>query len=67
MTHRCVDVAGHLTMRIGLNDLLLRALRDDPKLDFVFIDICGVDYPARERRFDVVYHFLSPTRMRAPG
>jgi len=23
------------------------------------IDICGVDYPARERRFDVVYHMLS--------
>jgi hypothetical protein len=25
-----------------------------------FIDICGVDYPAREKRFDVVYHLLSP-------
>ncbi len=23
------------------------------------IDICGADYPARERRFDVVYHLLS--------
>src|SRR5262249_35185259 len=26
------------------------------------IDICGVDYPEREKRFDVVYHFLSPVR-----
>jgi hypothetical protein len=25
-----------------------------------FIDICGVDYPARAKRFDVVYHLLSP-------
>jgi NADH-quinone oxidoreductase subunit C len=61
-----VDVAfGHLTIRIGLNDLLatVRTIRDDPKLDFVsLIDVCGVDYPARERRFDVVYHFLSPTQ-----
>jgi NADH-quinone oxidoreductase subunit C len=36
-------------------------LRDDPRCQFVnFIDICGVDYPSREKRFDVVYHFLSP-------
>jgi NADH-quinone oxidoreductase subunit C len=26
------------------------------------IDVCGVDYPERVERFDVVYHFLSPTR-----
>ena len=36
-------------------------LRDDPQCRFVcFIDLCGADYPARERRFDVVYHFLAP-------
>ena len=23
-------------------------------------DICGVDYPSRDKRFEVVYHFLSP-------
>jgi len=35
-------------------------LRDDPVCKFAsLIDICGVDYPARERRFDVVYHMLS--------
>ena len=26
----------------------------------MLIDICGVDWPARENRFDVVYHLLSP-------
>lgn len=36
-------------------------LRDDSLCQFVnFTDICGVDYPHRARRFDVVYHFLSP-------
>lgn len=56
---------GHLILRVGISALLstIRTLRDDPKLGFVsFIDLCGVDYPARERRFDVVYHFLSPTQ-----
>jgi NADH-quinone oxidoreductase subunit C len=36
-------------------------LRDDPRCQFVcFIDITAVDWPAREKRFDVVYHLLSP-------
>ena len=36
-------------------------LRDDPDCMFVcFIDLLGVDYPGRERRFDVVYNLLSP-------
>jgi NADH-quinone oxidoreductase subunit C len=40
---------------------LLELLRDDARCRFeVLIDICGVDWPARERRFDVVYHLLSP-------
>jgi NADH-quinone oxidoreductase subunit C len=40
---------------------LLTFLRDDPKCGFIsIIDICGVDWPAREKRFDVVYHLLSP-------
>ncbi|ADH89165.1 NADH (or F420H2) dehydrogenase, subunit C [Ancylobacter novellus DSM 506] len=41
---------------------LLTFLRDDPSCKFVsFIDVCGVDWPKREKRFDVVYHLLSPT------
>jgi NADH-quinone oxidoreductase subunit C len=40
---------------------ILTWLRDDPKCRFeVLIDICGVDWPARGERFDVVYHLLSP-------
>jgi len=36
-------------------------LRDDPACQFInIIDITAVDWPARELRFDVVYHFLSP-------
>ena len=40
---------------------VLTLLRDDPGCKFeVLIDICGVDYPERKERFDVVYHLLSP-------
>ena len=40
---------------------MLTHLRDAPDCLFKsFIDICGVDYPSREKRFDVVYHLLSP-------
>ena len=36
-------------------------LRDDPACQFVnIIDVTAVDWPSREKRFDVVYHFLSP-------
>ncbi len=38
-------------------------LRDDGQCAFVcIIDVCGVDWPTREKRFDVVYHLLSPTQ-----
>jgi len=59
-----------LTVTIPVEELIatLRFLRDDMALDFVcLIDICGVDYPERKARFDVVYHLLSPrqnTRIR---
>ncbi|MCY6380453.1 NADH-quinone oxidoreductase subunit C [Hoeflea prorocentri] len=40
---------------------LLTFLRDDAQCQFVnFTDLCGVDWPSRVRRFDVVYHLLSP-------
>jgi NADH-quinone oxidoreductase subunit C len=36
-------------------------LRDDAACQFIsIIDVTAVDWPAREKRFDVVYHFLSP-------
>ena len=38
----------------------LRALRDDAGLAFAqLVDICGVDFPERPERFDVVYNLLS--------
>lgn len=40
---------------------LMRFLRDDSQTMFWnIIDICGVDYPERATRFEVVYHLLSP-------
>jgi NADH-quinone oxidoreductase subunit C len=42
---------------------VLAGLRDDAAGRFInLIDVCGVDHPARENRFDVVYHLLSPHR-----
>lgn len=42
---------------------LLTFLRDDAKCGFVnMTDICGVDWPQRAERFDVVYHLLSPKK-----
>ncbi|UJW73317.1 NADH-quinone oxidoreductase subunit C [Rhizobium sp. SL42] len=54
---------GELTLTAKAEDIipLLTFLRDDVQCGFVnLIDICGVDYPKREDRFDVVYHLLSP-------
>ncbi len=39
---------------------VMQFLRDDPQAKFlVLIDLTGVDYPQRAKRFDVVYHLLS--------
>ena len=56
-------VRGELTLTAEAAHVLdvLSHLRDDADCRFInFIDLCGVDYPAREKRFDVVYHLLSP-------
>ena len=53
---------GELTIVVPREQIVpaLTFLRDNSRCQFeVLIDICGVDYPARERRFDVVYHLLS--------
>ncbi|WP_275790604.1 NADH-quinone oxidoreductase subunit C [Pararhizobium gei] len=54
---------GDLTLNATPANLieLLTFLRDDARCGFIsFIDICGVDWPQRPERFDVVYHLLSP-------
>ena len=56
---------GELTFTVLRSDLIdvLIFLRSHPYLRFVsLIDLCGVDYPDRADRFDVVYHLLSPTQ-----
>lgn len=40
---------------------VMRFLHDDAACQFVcIIDVTAIDWPAREKRFDVVYHLLSP-------
>jgi NADH-quinone oxidoreductase subunit C len=54
---------GELSIEVDRKQLIptLELLRDDPNCRFgCLIDICGVDYPDREQRFDVVFHLLSP-------
>jgi NADH-quinone oxidoreductase subunit C len=56
---------GELTLTVEAENILAVAgfLKRDPECRFVsIIDVCGADYPSRARRFDVVYHFLSPYR-----
>jgi len=58
---------GELTLSARTEDIVrvLTFLRDDPECGFVcFTDICGADYPEREKRFDVVYHLLAPYKNR---
>jgi NADH-quinone oxidoreductase subunit C len=53
---------GELTLAARADQIyaILKFLRDDPRCKFTtLIDICGADYPEREKRFDVVYHLLS--------
>jgi NADH-quinone oxidoreductase subunit C len=53
---------GELTLDVRADQIaaVITFLRDDPRCKFTtMIDICGVDYPDRPKRFDVVYHLLS--------
>ncbi len=53
---------GELTVEVQAEQVarILKYLRDDANCRFEqLIDICGVDYPERSPRFDVVYHLLS--------
>jgi len=54
---------GELTIDVKASEIVRAAtvLRDDPSCLFsCIVDITAIDWPAREKRFDVVYHFLSP-------
>ena len=54
---------GELTVAATTSDIVqvITFLRDDERCQFwSLIDVTAVDWPSRERRFDVVYHLLSP-------
>jgi NADH-quinone oxidoreductase subunit C len=54
---------GELTVTVKAADIVkvARFLRDDPACLFTcMIDVTAIDWPGREKRFDVVYHLLSP-------
>ncbi|MCA0401132.1 MAG: NADH-quinone oxidoreductase subunit C [Proteobacteria bacterium] len=58
---------GELTLHAESEAIVevLTYLRDNPDCAFLsFIDICGADYPEREKRFDIVYHLMSPRHVR---
>ncbi|MDB5599611.1 MAG: NADH-quinone oxidoreductase subunit [Xanthobacteraceae bacterium] len=58
---------GELTLAASARDIVkvMTFLRDDPGCQFVnFVDVTAVDWPGRGRRFDIVYHLLSPRHNR---
>jgi NADH-quinone oxidoreductase subunit C len=58
-------VRDELTVTVKASEIVrvVKFLRDDARCEFrSIIDITAVDWPSRENRFDVVYHFLSPTK-----
>jgi NADH-quinone oxidoreductase subunit C len=67
-------VRGELTVTVRAEDIVKVAafLRNDAACKFeCIIDVTAVDWPGRDKRFDVVYHFLSPRinqriRVKAP-
>lgn len=53
---------GELSLEVHLDQIVsvLTFLRDDKNCQFrTLVDICGVDFPGRSKRFSVVYHLLS--------
>ena len=53
---------GELNVDVALSNIVpfVEYLKNDPNCKFsTLVDITAVDYPGRQRRFDVVYHFLS--------
>lgn len=58
--HRLINDELVLVTRPESLRKVMRFLRDDSQCLFkILVDVTGVDYPERERRFDVVYNLLS--------
>jgi NADH-quinone oxidoreductase subunit C len=57
-----IEFRNELTLVVRKEDIvsICTFLRDDPELHFNFLScLCGVDYPERKPRFDVVYELYS--------
>jgi NADH-quinone oxidoreductase subunit C len=57
--------AGEVTALLDKDSLLAacRFLKEDPALRMDYLsNLCGVDFPDREKRFEVVYHLFSISR-----
>ncbi len=53
---------GELCVQVALSELVefIEFLKSDRNCQFsTLVDITAVDYPTRDKRFDVIYHFLS--------
>jgi NADH-quinone oxidoreductase subunit C len=62
---RTEDICGELIVVVHSEKIadVLMFLRNDGNCQFkILIDICGVDYPQRSPRFEVVYNLLSLTQ-----
>ncbi len=63
-----IEFRGELTFIIKKEDLIkvCQFLKPDPELKYNFLsDVCGVDFPQKEKRFEVVYNLYSvPNRWR---
>jgi NADH-quinone oxidoreductase subunit C len=58
--HRLINDELVLVTRTDSLRKVMRFLRDDSQCLFkLLVDVCGVDYPEREERFEVVYNLLS--------
>src|SRR5258707_8132651 len=54
---------GELTIEVAAAEILKTMVHLRNEHDFkILVDLCGVDWPERARRFDVVYHLLSLTK-----
>jgi NADH-quinone oxidoreductase subunit C len=54
---------GELTIEVAAPEILRAMAHLQGEGDFkILVDICGVDWPQRAKRFDVVYHLLSLTK-----
>ena len=63
LRHEIINDALVLHARRDAIVQILTYLRDQPTCKFkLLVDVCGVDFPERENRFDVVYNLLSLTQ-----